>query len=203
MDVVARSAAWVKDDPVGMEHCDLTIQGSRVTAAAVAIGSAPVPYRLDYELETEQDWVTARLVARTRGEGWSRSLMLERSRDGIWTGSRDGRGRLDEADHGIDPEMLGAEVLDVDVQYSPVTNLMPVRRLGLENVGATREFTMAWIAVPDLTIHEDGQRYRIVERQPGQNIVRYESTDGEFEAMITCDDDALAIDYPTIARRLR
>lgn len=202
MTAVTRSAAWIKDAPIGMEYCDLTIEGSRLSATAVAIGSQPVPYRLDYELETHDNWVTDRLVARTRGEGWARSLTLERSGDGVWTGSRDGQGKLPGAESGVDPAMLGAEVLDIDVQYSPLTNLMPVRRLGLENVGTVQEFTMAWIAVPHLAIHEDGQRYIIVKRARNQNLVRYESVDGEFVAMLTCDDDALAIDYPAIARRL-
>jgi hypothetical protein len=43
-------------------------------------------------------------------------------------------------------------VLDVDVQWSPVTNLMPIGRLGLGRGGATGVFTMAWVSVPSLEV---------------------------------------------------
>jgi hypothetical protein len=44
----------------------------------VALGSTPLPYRLDYTFETVSDFVTARLVVSARGEGWARSLDLLR-----------------------------------------------------------------------------------------------------------------------------
>lgn len=202
MLAATRSSAWIKDAPLGMEYCDLKLRGSSLSARAVAIGSDPVPYRLDYELETHDDWVTSRLAARTHGNRWCRSLVLERDHAGIWTGFLEGEGDLPLDKKGIQPHSLGPVVLDVDVQYSPLTNLMPARRLGLAHVGSAREYTMAWISVPQLQIHEDVQRYTIAKQTPGHNIVRYESADGEFVAMITCDDDALPINYPGIARRI-
>ena len=65
-----RAVAWVKDDPVGIEFAELAVAGERLTATGVAIGSAPLPYRLDYELKTEPAFVTARLRVTSRGEGW-------------------------------------------------------------------------------------------------------------------------------------
>lgn len=48
----ARAIVWVKDDPFGVEFAEIEITARRLTASGVAIGSAPLPYRLDYELET-------------------------------------------------------------------------------------------------------------------------------------------------------
>ena len=56
-----RAVAWVKDDPFGVEFAEIGITSTRLTAAGVAIGTAPLHYRLGYELETSADFVTARL----------------------------------------------------------------------------------------------------------------------------------------------
>ena len=66
----------MKDDPFGVEVAELAPGAERLTAAGVAVGTAPLPYRLDYELETGAAYVTARLVAVARGEGWRRELEL-------------------------------------------------------------------------------------------------------------------------------
>jgi hypothetical protein len=94
-------------------------------------------------------------------------------------------------------------VLDVDVEWSPVTNLMPVRRLGLDRAGASGTFTMAWVAVPSLAVRLDEQRYTLLGVDEGDVCVRFESGDGFFTAVLRCDDDGVVREYPGIARRVR
>jgi hypothetical protein len=53
----------------------------------VALGSTPLPYRLDYTFETVSDFVTARLVVSARGDGWARTLDLLRMGSGAWEGT--------------------------------------------------------------------------------------------------------------------
>lgn len=195
----ALSRAWIKDSPPGMEYCALELNRSGLAASGVAIGTFPTPYRLEYQIETGDDWATSSFAAQVHADGRVRSLVLERDDVGRWTGARGGDAGPSGVD-GVQPRELDPAVLDIDLQYSPVTNLMPVRRLGLSNVGATQQFTMAWISVPSLEIIRDDQCYTIVRPSPGQNLVRYESGDGEFVATITCDDDGVVIDYPGIAR---
>jgi uncharacterized protein len=196
-----RTVAWVKDDPPGTEWCRVELGADSLRARGVAIGFLPVGYRLDYELETTAGWVTTRFVATTEGEGWSRRLDLRRTPDGTWDADHAADGELTGAEPGGDMQSLtGAD--DVDLQYSPLTNLMPARRLGLDQVGASRELTMAWISVPDLAIHADGQRYTIVPpTADGAPQARFDAVDESFAAVITYDADGLAVDYPGIARR--
>ena len=52
--------------------------------------------------------------------------------------------------------------LDCDLGLSPVTNLMPVLRHGLLSGGDAFQLTAAWVSVPDLGVHADGQRYDFV-----------------------------------------
>ena len=204
-----RRYVWTKDDPSGMEQCELTMGPGGLVARSVAIGSTPVPYRLDLELTTGADWVTQRLSLTALGDRWTRMLVLERNGDGVWTGIRttDGSGPPTVGDPGpddaVEPGSIPARVLDVDVQWSPVTNIMPVRRLGLDRAGSAGTFTMAWVSVPSLTVTLDDQHYTLLGVDDGDVCVRFESGDGFFTAVIRCDPDGVPLDYPGIARRVR
>jgi uncharacterized protein len=193
--------AWVKDDPFGVEFAELDLGPNYLTARGVAIASEPIPYRLDYTLETGQDFVTSRLHVVSRGEGWRRSIELERDDRGIWKLGAEEAGAVELPAPGGDPAAF-AGALDCDLGLSPVTNLMPVLRLGLVSVDDPVELTMAWVSVPDLSVRPDGQRYAFVSADRDQRVIRYEATDGSFAANITLDPDGLVIDYPGIARRL-
>jgi hypothetical protein len=79
---------------------------------------------------------------------------------------------------------------------------MQVRRLGLDRPGSTGTFTMAWVSVPSLAMTLD-QRYRLVGVDEGVVRVRFKDGDGSFTAVIRCDADDVALDYPGIARHVR
>ena len=203
-----RRYLWMKDDPAGMEQAELTIGAGGLAARSVAFGSAPVPYRLDLDLTTGDDWVTRRLALTSTGDGWARSIVLDRDSAGVWTGCRsaDGSEPLEvEASlptGTIEPADVPVHVLDVDVQWSPVTNLMPVRRLGLDLAGAAGTFTMAWVSVPSLAVTLAEQRYTLLGVDDGDVCARFENGEGFFTAVIRCDADGVALDYPGIARRV-
>ncbi|HEY7437906.1 MAG TPA: putative glycolipid-binding domain-containing protein [Acidimicrobiia bacterium] len=192
-----RVAVWLKDEPAGCEFAEIALGPDRLTGRGVAIGSSPIPYRLDYVLETGADFVTTLLDVSSRGAGWSRRLILRSNGAGAWTIDAVDEGIPDLPPLGGDPAAL-AGALDCDLGLSPVTNLMPILRHGLlSGVGRT-ELTAAWVSVPDLRVQPDGQRYTSV----GENLIRYDALDGSFSATITVDDDGLVVDYPGIARRI-
>jgi hypothetical protein len=200
---------WMKDDPPGMEQAELTMSAGGLVARSVAFGSVPVPYRLDLDLMTGADWVTRRLALTASGERWSRSLVLERDAAGVWTGARSSEGSeppevaASEPAGAVEPASIPVHVLDVDVQWSPVTNLMPVRRLGLDRAGSEGTFTMAWVSVPSLAVTLDAQHYTMLGVDDGEVCARFENSGGFFTVVIRCDGDGVALDYPGIARRLR
>jgi hypothetical protein len=196
-----RAVAWVKDDPFGVEFAEIEIWRDNLRAQGVAVGSAPLPYRLDYELETATDFVTSRLRVTSRGEGWRRDLDLRRDAADAWSIAADEEGQLDLPPPGGDTARLTG-ALDCDLGLSPVTNMMPILRHGLRYGGGPIELTMAWVAVPALAVQADGQRYRHLRSAADHHVVRYEATDGSFAADITVDADAVVVDYPGIARRL-
>ena len=197
-----RVAVWAKEKRPGYEFAEVTLEPDRLSARGVAIGGDPVPYRLDYVLETGPGFVTTLLDVSSRGAGWSRRLVLRRDGAGAWTVDAETVGDLELPAAGGDAAVL-AGALDCDLGLSPVTNLMPIMRHNLlsPELLATEgqvELTMAWVSVPDLTVEPDGQRYT----SAGQNRVRYDALDGDFSAIITMDDDGLVADYPGVARRI-
>jgi len=196
-----RAAAWVKDDPFGVEFAEIAIAEDHLTARGVALGVSPLPYRLDYELGTGPGFTTTQLRVTTRGEGWSRELDLRRDADGTWSVGADGEGHLDLPPAGGDAVAFGG-ALDCDLGLSPVTNMMPILRHGLLEGGGPIDLVMAWVAVPALSVHADRQRYRHLSSAADHHVIRYEATDGSFAADITVDTDAVVIDYPSIAQRL-
>jgi hypothetical protein len=191
-----RAAVWLKDEPVGCEFAEITLGPDRLTARGVAIGISPIPYRLDYVLETGAAFVTTLLDASSRGAEWSRRLVLRGDGAGSWTINAEAEGNADLPAPGGDPATL-AGVLDCDLGLSPVTNVMPILRYGLLSGSGQVDLTTAWVSVPDLRVRPDGQRYT----GAGTNLVRYDALDGSFSATITLDDDGLVVDYPGIASR--
>jgi hypothetical protein len=200
MGGTTRSVAWVKDDPFGVEFAEIALAPQRLSAEGVAIGIEPVPYRLDFALETASDYVTSRLRVDSRGEGWRRGLEL-RHIDGSWTVDATAEGDVPLPPPGGDPADLTGAV-DCDLGLSPVTNVMPVLRHDLLSGGGPIELTTAWVSVPDLSVRADGQRYTFVRADRDSRVIRFEATDGTFATDITLDEDGIAVDYPGIARRL-
>lgn len=201
-----RRIAWSKDDPLGTEFVEVRLGPDDLAARGVAIGSAPVPYRLDYELETVARFVTARFAATVRGDGWMRSLDLVRDPSGAWketaqeVGDRPAPLSRASTDVGA---LAGA--LDVDLGLSPFFNTMPVLRHGLLRQRGAVDFVMAWVSVPDLAVHRSLQRYSLVEELgDGRSVLLFESLGGDgFAAEVEYDAQGFVLDYPSIATRIR
>jgi uncharacterized protein len=167
--------AWAGDGVWTAEVCELELTDDGVVAVGTQLGADPHPYRATYELDARGDWITRRLQVRVNGA----SLDLRHDGDGHWDRH---------------PELDGA--LDCDLAYSPLTNLMPIRRHALHERAGTFDYLMAWVSLPDLGVHLSPQRY--THRRPG--VVRFSGED--FEADIEVDADGLVTHYPQISRRV-
>lgn len=200
----ARAVAWTKDDPPGAEFALIHLQAQRLGASGIAIGCDPEPYRLCFELQTRDMYVTDRAHVETEGAGWTRRLEIQRSSRGVWSASTQSTGRLAMPQAGGDLAKL-QDALDLDLGLSPVFNSMPVLRHGLHQGGGSEDFLMIWISVPDLSVHASPQRYTFLERRSeAQRLVRFEAIGAgeDFAADVQFDADGLVIDYPGIARRV-
>jgi hypothetical protein len=191
-----RSLVWVKEH--GAEIADVVIADGSLRAGGTAIGADPVPYRLEYELTTGAGYTTEGLVVRASGGGWARTLDLSRAADGGWTIKTHTEGAGPPPAPGGDPEAFRG-ALDCDLGLSPLTNSMPVLRHRMLDGGGPVEFLMAWVSVPDLSVHASVQTYDFVRRDGDHSVIRY--TGGTFTNDIVFDAAGLVVDYPAIGRR--
>jgi uncharacterized protein len=200
-----RSVAWSKPGNLGAEFALVDLDADRLSADGFAIGFEPEPYRLEYKLQTTSGFVTSSVVVTTRGDGWTRQLDLTRTTEGRWIAAAEQRGTTDLPPAGGDTLVL-AGAPDVDLGLSPLTNAMPVLRHRLHDADGSVDFLMAWISVPDLSVHPSPQRYRYLgTRSADERLVRFEATGegDDFVADVVFDADGLVVDYPTIATRIR
>ena len=176
---------WNKNrEGVGLEH--LLLAECAADSVVLAFDEERGPFRLTYRLTWDPSWqlCDAELILAT--ERSTRSLSLQTDGRGHWR-RRDGRA-IDDLDG----------CLDVDIWPTPFTNSFPIRREPMA-VGERRQFRMAWVFAPDLTVHAKSQAYtRLADR-----LYLFENLDGSgFKAELPVDEDGIVLDYPDLFRRM-
>ena len=86
-------------------------------------------------------------------------------------------------------EVSGAE--DIDLSFSPATNLLPIRRLALK-VGDSGTISAAWVRFPEFRLELLEQTYTRLD----DATYRYESGGGKFRCDLKVDGSGLVLDYP-------
>jgi hypothetical protein len=174
-----------------------------VTATGIQLGANPVPYRVDYELDAPERFLTRRFEVRSAGTGWSRRIELTHDGDGRWTCAAEHDGDVELPPPGVDAETL-CDARDCDLGLSPLTNFMPVRRHALHEHEGSANFVMAWVSVPDLEVFASAQRYAHVRGEGSTSVVRFVDRGrfAGFTADLELDSDGLVVVYPDLARRI-
>ena len=205
MSTLPGSLFWERRDTAGSEHV-LVDARSGLYARGTALAVDPVPYTCRYELQTDPAWATSRFEVSAEGAGWARSVRLELAA-GRWRATTSEQGNLDaaltaagHARAGLpgteDPDLLyGA--FDVDLGGSPLTNTLPIRRLGLlkAETGVAHRVSVAWVLLPSLEVVQADQIYTPL----GDGRVRFASE--TFSTDMVIDDDGFVRDYPGLAAR--
>jgi hypothetical protein len=198
MTVLPRAFAWQRTDTTGGEF--VTLDDRRgLRARGVAFAADNALYSCRYELYTDEAWASTRLEVAVEGAGWLRTLRMERAA-GRWRVTTSEQGDLTRALptaalSGIeDPDRLHA-VLDVDLYNSPLTNTLPVRRLGLHRAeaGTTVQIEAAWVLLPSLAVLPLRQSYEVLSPRR----VRYRSEN--FTADLDLTADGYVAEYPRLA----
>lgn len=174
----AQTILWRRLDLPGHEHARVARQGAfwRLSGTAVFLHERQ-PCRLDYFVACDSRWHT-----RTgKVSGWLGGEPVEIE----YAVDSQRRWRL----HGVEiPELAGC--VDVDLNFSPSTNLLPVRRLNLE-VGQEELVRAAWLRFPSFRFEVLEQLYR----RTGPTAYSYESDGGRFKADLEVDGTGFATSY--------
>lgn len=81
--------------------------------------------------------------------------------------------------------------IDLDLNFSPVTNLLPIRRLNLE-IGEHAEVNAAWLRFPSFELERLPQIYTRLD----ESTYRYSSGGGEFIRDLTVNESGFVTNYP-------
>jgi hypothetical protein len=171
---------WRRLDAPGHEWARLiqTASGPALRGTAVFIEDL-IPGRLDFKILCISQWETQRADIL----GWIAEqkvkLRIEKAPGGDWliNGS---------------PEPLVKGCLDLDLAFSPSTNLLPIRRLNL-NIGQEAEARAAWLRYPNMALHPLVQRIR----RESKNIYSYSSDNG-FSTQLEVNADGFVVNYPPL-----
>lgn len=89
-----------------------------------------------------------------------------------------------------------AGCIDVDLSFTPATNLLPIRRLGLP-IGSSAPVAAAWLRFPEL----DLQRLDQVYTRAAEGRYEYSSAGGSFRATLEVSASGFVTDYPGLWRK--
>ena len=176
---VSESLLWRGLVLPGHEACRLFSQNSRwhVEGTVVFVHEGQ-PVRLNYQVVCDAAWQTHS----AKVEGWLGNTVIDiqvkiDSNRHWW---------LNEFEQ---PNVMGCS--DIDLNFSPSTNLLPIRRLNLA-VGESAEVNAAWLRFPSFTLEPLPQQYRRLD----ETTYRYESAGGQFVADLKVNRSGFVVDYP-------
>lgn len=173
------SILWRRIDQPGHEAARLRYAGESWELYGSAVFADPGGNcRLDYEIECGADWKTVRgRVSGWRGEE-AVDVFVEVDSHGRWM--------LNGVER---PEVIGC--VDLDLNFSPSTNLLPIRRLSLQ-VGQSGEVRAAWLRFPSFRLEVLEQVYT----RKDERTYRYESAGGTFRRDLEVNEDGFVTRYP-------
>jgi hypothetical protein len=169
---------------VGLEH--LILKERNADSVLLAVDEDDTPFRLSYQLSWDQHWQLQRADFSVASAVASHILSIE----------TDGKGHWQHKDGCSLAALDGC--LDIDVWPTPFTNTFPIRREPMA-IGERRQFLMAWISAPALSIERKPQAYtRLAER-----LYLFESLDGSgFKVELAVDEEGIVLDYPQLFQRV-
>lgn len=144
------SILWRRLDLSGHESARIFFDQSHWNLEGTAVFAYnKQPCRLSYQILCDADWQTLS----TKVTGWiaNQSIEIEISVDDErcwWINSKE--------------QKEVSNCLDIDLNFSPSTNLLPIRRLGLE-IGQEAIVSAAWLRFPSFKLEALEQKYRRID----------------------------------------
>jgi hypothetical protein len=176
-----KSILWRSIYLPGHEACRLFSQGGAWQLAGTSVFSHnDQPCRLDYQVVWDASWNTTA----AKVSGWLGPAEVEIE----LTVDPEHNCRLNGVER---PAVAGC--IDLDLNFSPSTNLLPIRRLNLA-VAEEAEVKAAWLRFPTFELEPLFQIYRRID----ESTYRYESGGGTFVADLEVDGVGFVTNYPGI-----
>lgn len=180
---IETSILWRRLDQEGHHACLLgeTDDGWCLKGHALFVHEGK-PSSLAYDVSCDSGWRTR--AARVDGFVALQKLRLEieRRADGQWL--LNGKGHAE-----------AAGLVDIDLGFTPATNLLPIRRLD-HGPGKTTPAPAAYLAFPQLELVRLDQTYRRLD----ESRYAYAASAFGYEAVLTVSPVGFVLDYPGLWR---
>ena len=165
----------------GHESCRLFSSDGKWQLEGTAVFShEQQPCQLAYQITCDKTWHT--LYAYVKGWLGPTTIAIQIKTD------TDKRWWLNDTEQ---PQVEGCT--DIDLNFSPSTNLLPIRRLGL-GIGEAADVKAAWLRFPSFQLEPLSQEYRRL----GEDTYRYESAGVQFVAELKVHPSGFVMDYPNL-----
>ena len=181
MSLLPSTILWRRLDRPGHEAARLVQLPSGWHLSGVAVFTHDnLPCRLDYQVHCDAAWQTVSAQI----EGWvgHGTISVEIVADSSHRWSANGKECI---------EVEGC--IDLDLNFSPSTNLLPVRRLNLVP-GDAAAVKAAWLRFPSFSLEPLEQIYHRLDAV----TYRYESAGGRFVADLQVNTAGFVTDYPNL-----
>lgn len=173
------SVLWRRLDRPGHESAGVFLRDSNWHLIGTAVFAHDhAPCRLDYSVICDSLWQT--VSAKVSGWVGDQTVEIDLAAD-----SRR-RWRINGAECSA---VSGC--IDLDLNFSPSTNLLPISRLNL-GVGQEAQVRAAWLRFPSFTLEPLDQVYRRLDAK----TYRYESAGGRFVADLEVNAAGFVTHYP-------
>ena len=170
---------WQASDG-GSEVCVLERAGSGWRLrGTVLTHEAKRPIELRYAVTVDAAWATTDVEVLVAVAGGEPRELDQLGR--LWSGAE------------RPPEYR--DCVDVDLSFTPATNTLPIRRLGLD-IGEEAEIHVAWLVWPDLSVR------RVLQRYTKLAMDRYRYRQDEFEVELTVSEKGLVLEYEGLWRAI-
>lgn len=170
---------WRRLDVPGSDACVLEElrDGWRLHGSA-AFGAGKEAAALSYDVACDREWRTLRAEVNGRVGARPLAITVRRHAAGDW-----------QVDDHPAPDLQG--LIDLDLGFTPATNLFPLRRLALRP-GQAADAAAAWLDDESWRLRRLAQRY---ERR-SEREYWYESPATGYAAILTVTADGFVSDYP-------
>jgi uncharacterized protein len=172
---------WRRIDHQGLELCQVEVSKKAITLGGLVILNFEGRiFRIEYDVTCGPDWQTE--SARIQSTEGSKVRRLEMAVDARRRWTVNGK-----------PVPAVDGCIDIDLGFSPSTNLLPIRRLHLVK-GVPVRTTAAWVEFPSFKVKPLKQTYK----RRNTYTIFYESGDGEFQRELEVNSRGIVTKYPGV-----
>ena len=181
MNSLEHTILWRRLDYPGHDSCCLwkTGDGWQLSGTAIFLFEQK-PCLLSYEVNTNTNWETCTASISDYISKSIIALTIARTSNHSWSiNDRE----LQEA----------ADCVDLDLGFTPATNLIAIRRLSLA-VGARSQANAVWLEFPNFTLKQLEQHYH----RSSHDRYEYTSPDAGYADILEVDDYGAIACYPQL-----